>query len=252
MRQIIVLIFLTANLQFAFAQNLTKEQQQIVSNFINCIKNHEKEKVSDMISYPFRREYPIPTIKSKEEFVKRYNEVFDDKLTKLIAGTDAAKDWNEAGWRGISFRSGEVWIDYNGRLMTVNYQSEIETRMRDSLIKAERNQLHESIRNYVKPIHILETSKYRIRIDDMGNWNYRYCSWKIESKMSDKPDLVILKGEFVAKGSGGNHSFVFTNGEYKYECDIIVLGEEDSPPAILTIYKGEKAIISENANIILK
>ena len=39
---------------------------------------------------------------------------------------------------------------------------------------------------------------------------------------------------------------------YVYECSIIVLGSVDSPPAMLTIYKGEKEILSQEAKLVKK
>jgi len=145
--------------------------------------------------------------------------------------------------------NGLLWLDYDGRLIGVNCQSKAERLKRNALIKAEKETLHESIRKFKDPIHILETSKYRIRIDDLGNGNYRYSSWSVKSKMSDKPDLILSDGKFIPEGSGGNHKYEFKNADYIYECSIIVMGEEGSPPALLTIYKGEKEILSQKAYI---
>ena len=252
MRRITITIFLTINLLTVFGQEMTKEQQKIVYDFIECIKNQKKEKLISKISFPFNREYPIPSIKNRQEFLDRYNEVFDDKLTKMIINSMPSKDWSAVGWRGIMLLNGDVWLDYDGRLIAVNYQSQIEAKKKEELINIEKSQLHESIKYFKKPVLILETAKYRIRIDDMGEGSYRYASWKLENKMNDKPDLIIQKGEYRPDGSGGNHSFEFTNGEYKYECAIIVMGEKDSPPAYLTIYQGDKEILSQKANIVTK
>ena len=220
MRQILLLLFLTINLVRAFGQGMTKEQERLVKDFIDCVKNHNVEKLSTKVAYPFNRQYPIPSIKNKEDFLKRYDEVFDDKLTKLIVDSDPLKDWSAVGWRGIMLLNGELWLDYDGTLITVNYQSAVEAKKMNELIQLEKSQLYAALKEFKLPVHILETTKYRIRIDDMGNYTYRYASWKIDSKMSDKPDLIILNGEFVSAGSGGNHSFEFTNGAYKYHVKI--------------------------------
>ncbi|WP_235830892.1 hypothetical protein [Flavobacterium ustbae] len=97
---------------------------------------------------------------------------------------------------------------------------------------------------------ILETSKFRIRIDDLGNDNYRYASWSVKKKMTDTPDLIIEKGKFFADGTGGNHHYEFIKGNFRYECHFIVLGEKNSPPAKLIIYQSEKEILSQNAKIV--
>ena len=235
-----------------FGQELKKEYQGFVTNFIDCIKKDQKEKVADMISYPFEREYPIPSIKNKQEFLNRYNEIFDDSLKQMIIKSNPATDWSDVGWRGIMLYQGDVWLDLDGRLIGVNYQSKSERTLKEKLIKNDKENIHSSLSQFEKPLYVLETSKFRIRIDDLGNNNYKYASWSINKSMADKPDLVLINGEFVAEGSGGNHSYIFKNADYIYECSIIVLGEENSPPAMLTIYKGDKEVLSQRATIIKK
>ena len=252
MKQASLLLILTLNISIAFGQEMTKEQQKIVAEFIDCIKSQKKERLISKISFPFNREYPLPQIKNGKEFLSRYNEVFDDRLIKMIVKSKPSRDWSAVGWRGIMLFNGDVWLDYDGRLVSVNYQSQLEAKKKEELINLEKSRLHQSLKEFEKPVHILETTKYRIRIDEMKEGNYRYASWKLQSKMSDKPEAIILKGEFQPDGNGGNHSFVFRNGEYKYVCSIIVIGETDSPPANLTIYKGNKQLLSQRAMIVTK
>jgi hypothetical protein len=252
MQQICITILLALHILTSWGQDLTKEQQKLVYDFIDYIKNNDREKLADKISFPFNREYPIPSIKNEQEFLVRYNEVFDDTLTKTIVDSKPSSDWSAVGRRGIMLLNGEVWLDYDGRLIAVNYQSHAEAKKRVELIDIDRSQLNESLKQFKEPVLILETIKYRIRIDDMGEGFYRYASWKLESKMNEKPDIIIFKGEYKPDGSGGNHSFIFHNGEYTYDCAIIILGEDGLPPAYLTIYKGDKEILSQKANIVTK
>ena len=146
--------------------------------------------------------------------------------------------------------NGQLWIDYDGKILGVVYQSKVESIEKEKLINAERKSLHPSIKEYKQPIHILETTKFRIRIDDLGNGKYRYTSWSINNKMSEKPDIILDNGEYIPEGSGGNHTYEFKNKEFIYDCAIIVMGEDVSPPARLTIYKGDKEIISQKAQIV--
>jgi hypothetical protein len=227
------------------AQELKKEYQKNIATFIDCIKKDKKTEIATMFSYPFERQYPIPKIKNKQEFIKRYDEVFDAKLKSLIIKSKPSKDWSEVGWRGIMLYNGDLWMDTDGRLITINYQSKAESNMRNKIMESEKKTLHPSIANYKNPNYILETDKFKIRIDEISPNNYRYASWNIKQGMSEKPDLIINNGTWTPDGSGGNSYFTFKNGEYTYECDIIKIGEDDSPPAIFTIYKGEKEILSQ-------
>jgi hypothetical protein len=244
-------LFIILGSQIGYSQ-VKNEHQSVVNNFIDLVKTNNKTAVANLITYPFNREYPIPSVKNKQEFIKRYEEIFDDTLKNMIIRSKSSTNWSEVGWRGIMINRGDLWIDYDGRLIAINYQSEFEKELRNKLIESERNHLHPSVRNYKSPICILETAKFRIRIDDLGNSNYRYSSWLISKPMSDKPDLILANGVWIPEGSGGNHRYEFKNGEYKYECSIIVMGEEGSPPASLTVYKGDQEILTQNAKPIVK
>jgi hypothetical protein len=229
-----------------FSQELKEEYQKKIVYFIDCVKNDKKKEVSNMVSYPLKREYPIPKIKNKQEFIKRYDEIFDIKLKNKITQSKTSKDWSEVGWRGIMLYNGDLWIDTDGRLIAINYQSKTESNLRTKIIEAEKKTLHSSIAQYKNPNYILETDKFRIRIDEINQDNYRYSSWGLKNLMSEKPDLIINNGKWIPDGSGGNHYFKFKTGDYTYECYIIIIGEKGSPPAQLRIYKGEKEILSQD------
>jgi hypothetical protein len=243
--KIIYLAILIFGSHYIFGQELKKESQKKIANFIECIKNDRKNEVAEMFSYPFERQYPIPEIKNKQEFIKRYDEIFDTKLKSLIIKSKPSKDWSEVGWRGIMLYNGDLWMDTDGRLTAVNYQSKAESTMRNKIMESEKKTLHPSIANYKNPYYILETDKFRIRIDEISPDNYRYCSWDVKKGISEKPDLIINNGAWIPDGSGGNSYFKFKNGDYTYECYIIVMGESGSPPALFTIYKGDKEVLSQ-------
>lgn len=248
--KIIILLFLGVFSNLAFGQDLKPEYQKFIKTFINNVKNDKKEAVADMISYPFKREYPIPTIKNKTEFIKRYDEIFDVALKNEIVKSNSVKDWSEMGWRGIMLNQGTVWFDTDGHLISINYQSKFEKDLKSKIIAKEKAKLHSSIAKFKAPECVLETSKFRIRIDDLGNENYRYASWSIKKAMNEVPDLVITKGKLILEGNGGNHRFEFKKGQYTYECSITPLREKGVSPASLTIYQNKKVILSQDAKIV--
>ena len=232
------------------SQDLKPEYQKFISSFISEVKSNNKNAVAARITFPLKREYPIPTVINKTDFIKRYNEIFDKTLISKITKSNPAKDWSEMGWRGIMLNQGDLWMDTNGKIIAINYQSEAEKKQKNTLIAAQKKTVNSSISNFKEPVAILETSKFRIRIDDLGNDNYRYASWSVKKKMTDTPDLIIEKGKFFADGTGGNHYYEFIKGNFRYECHFIVLGEKNSPPAKLIIYQSEKEILSQNAKIV--
>jgi len=247
--KILLTIFVFTS-SFLNAQDLKPEYQKFISKFILEVKNGDKEAIAKRIKFPFRRDYPIPSVKDKADFVKRYNQIFDKVLIEKITKSNPAKDWSEVGWRGIMLNQGDMWMDTDGKIISINYQSDEELKLKKAKIAEQKKSVNAAISNFKEPVAILETSKFRIRIDDLGNNNYRYVSWSIKKKMTDSPDLIIEKGIFVADGTGGNHYYEFKKGNFKYECYFIVLGEKNSPPATLTVYQSGREILSQDAKIV--
>lgn len=234
----------------AFAQELKEEYRDLATTFINAVKNDDTEKLKTLVKYPLNREYPIPDIKDENDFVERYDQIFDDILKNIIINSKLDKDWDAIGWRGIMLYSGVLWIDYDGKLIGLNYQSKTEEDLLKTLLEEDKNSLHNSLVDFKRPEVILETKKFKIRIDQLNNDLYRYASWSINSETIEEPDLVIQDGEMIFDGSGGNHSYKFSNGDYIYECFINVLREKETPPASLAVYKNEEELLFESAQII--
>lgn len=242
---ILLLLLLSVS---AIGQDMSIANQNAVKKFIDYVKAGNKEALAGITAYPLKREYPIPDIYDKKEFVARYKEIFNDSLVKLIIKSRPADDWSEMGWRGIMLLDGVIWLDQDGKLIAVNTQSPFERKKKAALIAEDKKHLYPSVRNFLRPICIIETNKYRIRIDEMSDGKYRYSSWLLKNKMSEKPDLVLENGQIVFDGNEGNCHFEFKKDEYKYVCDIIEIGEDTSPPADLFVYKNEKEILYQRAN----
>lgn len=252
MRKIIYIIAIVFWIQNISGQDLKPEYQKFVKIFIAKVKSNNKEGVASFVSFPLGREYPIPAIKNKVDFIKRYDQIFDATLKKEIINSNPAKDWAEMGWRGIMLGQGNIWMDTTGKVITINYQSQAEKNIKNKLIAGEKGKLHPSIATFKAPVYVLETSKFRVRIDDLGNDNYRYASWSIKKPMSQKPDLIITNGKWISDGSGGNSHYEFKKEAYLYECYIIVIGTDDAPPAYLSISQNGKEILNQNAKIVTK
>ncbi|WP_374174445.1 hypothetical protein [Flavobacterium tructae] len=235
---------------FMVAQDSDIDYQKLVKKFIENVKNDKKEAIADAVVYPLEREYPIPDITNKADFIKRYSEIFDTPLKSEIIKSTPEKGWTDMGLRGIMLIQGKIWLNTEGRLTAVNYHSKAEIELKNKLIASQKKNLDPSIAFFQDPVCILETSKFKIRIDHLGFNNYRYASWSIQKEMTEKPDLVINGGVLVVEGIGGNHQYEFKKDGNVYECAIIVLGEKNSPPARLKIYKGKKVILSQDAQIV--
>jgi hypothetical protein len=253
MRKAVYIILLLLDSFLTTGQSLDSVDsaaEKVVSEFIHFFKYNQKDEIIKRIIFPFERKYPLPDIKDEKEFLARYDEVFDDSLTRMIVNSNFSKQWSTAGgYRGIMFLNGLLWLDYEGGIEAVD-ESNIEKKKREELIKLEKDTLYRTIRNFVEPVMLFETSKYMIRIDYLGDYKYRYVSWPKTKHMSEKPDLIILRGEQIPVGSGRDITYRFKNGDYVYECSTNFTGPDDSPPASIEISKNGKKISSFDAQII--
>ena len=219
---------------------------------ITLFKEKDIDRISNKIRFPLYRQYPIPPVNDKEEFKKRFSEVFDQVLIDKIANSKIIQ-WSEVGWRGIMLDNGDLWMaNSDGIITTVNYQSDFEKNLRTDLIAKDKDNLHASLKTFQSPIYKIKTNKYLIRIDELTDYKYRYVSWKISEKETSKPDIILNDGELEFDGSGGNHVITFVQGKYTYKIYRNIIGEENSPDISLEIEKDGKTILSEDGTLILE
>jgi hypothetical protein len=229
---------------------LEPEEKDSIQKLIELFKKNDIEGISNKITYPLKRDYPIPPIHNKEEFIERFYEVFDQKLIDQIAQSDISQ-WSEVGWRGIMLDNGVVWMSFEpGFISTINYQTKREKNIQEELIKRDKEQLHLTLRKFKCPVYKIQTEKFLIRIDELSENKYRYVSWKAGSNESNQPDLVLKNGLCEMQGSGGNHEFTFVNGIYTYKVRRNILGERVSPDVTVQVEKGDEIIFIAPGSLI--
>lgn len=217
-----------------------------IDKTIALFKTGNIDKISEIISFPLQRQYPIPSIKDKVELKQRFSEVFDKILIDKIANSKI-EQWKEVGWRGIMLDDGIFWIDSDGEKITaVNYQSDFEKKLREDLIAKEKEILHLSLKNFENPVYKIKTKNYLIRIDELANHKYRYASWKISNEESSKPSIILSNGVLEYQGSGGNLDITFTSGDVVYKINRNIIGEENMPDITLEVEKDGQIILTED------
>ncbi len=219
--------------------------ERSVTNFINVVGKKDRKAIADLVAYPLHRKVPLPVINTPSQFLEVFDEVLDKALLKAISTSSVADDWTEVGWRGIMFQNGVLWLDEEGKIIAINYQTEKGERKRDILIEADKKNLHSSLQQFLEPVLEWKTKDFRIRIDRLTDDKYRYAVWPAQKAPSEKPDLVLNNGEVVFEGSGGNHHYDFVSGAYVYRCIVYVIGTNDTPPGELEVYKDKKVILNQ-------
>lgn len=228
----------------------------IVQNFINAVKSDNAKTVAKYVAYPLNRDAPVPNINNEQEFVEKYDMLFDDDLKKAI--TDSKPDdWDKVGWRGIMLYSGLLWLNDEGKLIALNGMTAKEKDYADTLTKKDKEGLYPALKNYKLNAYIFDVSRGRGRIDEVLTKNddedekkYRYAFWEKGKSMSDKPDIIINGGEVEYYGSANNTSYIFKNGNFSYHFDITYVGPIDMIPYELLIYRDENLLASYPANIV--
>ena len=230
-------------------EKLADDKVESINNVIELFKSNNVDKIADIISFPLDRQYPIPSIKNKNEFTKRFSEVFDKILIDKIANSKI-EQWSEVGWRGIMLDDGVVWMaNSDGIITAVNYQSDFEKKLSSDLIAKEKENLHVSLKTFENPTYKIKTKTSLIRIDELKDYKYRYASWKIGADESSKPDIIIDKGELEFEGSGGNHVITFIKENYTYKIYRNIMGEENSPDITVEVEKDGEIIITEDGKL---
>lgn len=251
MKKLIPTLLLLYISNLCVAQELKQEYQVLVKEFIEFVKVDNIDSLKTRILYPINRDYPLSDIKNEKEFNDLYNLIFDEDLKNEIIKSNSATDWSSVGWRGIMLNNGTLWLDYDGKLISINYHSKNEKDERIKLIKKDKELIHEKIKNYQTPILIATTDRFKIRIDELENEKFRYVSWSVNSEMSVKPDLILTSGKLIRQGNGGNHFYEFINGNYRYELHVNVISSPDASPAELIVYKDDVELISQSVKTLI-
>ena len=244
---VIAILITTTTTVLGQSSELKKEQTQSIQKLINTFKTKNKTRIADLIYYPLRREYPLKDVNDKHDFIQRFDDIFDKEFLDRVSNSKI-HDWSEVGWRGIMLDNGTLWLDDDGKIVTVNYQSPREKQLLINAIQVDKNQLPESLQNFEKPHYLIFTKNYKIRIDEKSEGVYRYAAWKIKNQKNE-PDLIIENGVLEFQGSGGNHTITFKNNGYTYIVSINILGAEDTSDATLEVSKQDKTLLTEDGKI---
>lgn len=85
-----------------------------------------------------------------------------------------------------------------------------------------------------------ENEKFIIKINDLGNDNFKYISWNKPKTTSDKPDLVLQNGKAERQGTMGGYHYLFNNGEWDYIVEDNLMGEDETVGVFLNLLKNGK------------
>jgi hypothetical protein len=187
---------------------------------VDLVKQDDAKALSKLVAYPIRRPNPLPDIATSEQFVAYYSTIFDAKFKRLLSQYDDSYIFQRHGNFGLVGGpfSGELWLDYDGEIMTINYESDKETRLRTELTESIKAQSHPSVRDWIENEIVCRSKNLLIRIDSTDK-GLRYASWSKGRTIADKPDLILYNGNRESQGTLGGWTWTFTNGKWTYIID---------------------------------
>ena len=192
------------------------------SRIVNLIKEDKVKKLSGLIAFPIKRDNPVPDIENKQEFIKYYPILFDQDF-KLKLDTFKVSDIFQIG-DNYGILNGALWMNAEGKIITVNYQSKSELSLAAKLTAEERSTLYPSIRQWQQNKYKCLTDKYMFRVDDTEK-GYRLALWYYPSKWMDKPSLIMYNG--MLEFSGKNAEYTFHAGSWTYLVEDIRISSAD-------------------------
>jgi hypothetical protein len=222
---IVLLLFFSS----AGAQNVPSNIVDSYHHIIKLMKEDKPVELSRLISYPLKRENPLPDIATPKQFVAYYPTLIDatfKKQLQLFNDTDIVVHHGQYGLVGGPF-DGDIWMTEEGKIGAVNYSSKKEQMVKNELTRKIQKATYPTVNAWTENIKVLHSDKLLIRIDDTKQ-GLRYVSWSHGHSQSDKPDIVIYKGEEEAQGTQGGWTWTFKNGDWTYVVDDVEMAENDA------------------------
>lgn len=211
---LLTLLSLYSFILYPQAELSLKDRDNINSIEENIINDHKVEIVTS-ITYPLYRPYPLNPIYNAEQFMSYYDTIFDSELVSRFRKSSIQTNWSKVGWRGLMFNNGDIWLSYEGSIISINYSSTYEESLRQEKVDDLRHQLNPEIQGFTNPVAILETQHFFILVDYIDS-KYRYISWNKPKRFIDSPNIIISNGTITHDGQLGVFYMMFKNGSYTY------------------------------------
>ena len=224
---------------------IEERRQQQLDVIIDLLKANDAVELAKLVHYPLERNSPVPFVQNESEFISRYDTLLDSEFRLML--TETHWDSTNTMERNDQFMlgSGEIWLDYDGKIIAINHESPAESQLQKALQRKILLAIHPDVEPWQHNLKVCETDKFLIRLDEMAGGDLRYVSWSKPKTFKDKPDLILFGGESQQQGTMGGFTYTFKNKNWTYEIDEVQMAENDEDMGLfLRIRGGEKAPIS--------
>lgn len=215
-----------------------------IARLAKAIEDGDAATVAAAVSYPLRREPPLPDIRDESGFIERFPVIFDETFRNRMRSGRFSEDWEEVGWRGTMYDNGKLWVAGTladgGKIYWINYQSAEEGRLREALLEKERATLHPSLAGTCDLVLCFATDDGIVcgRVDREGDDEFRVLLYngpartggrRIPRGTGTPRDVFRATAEY--HGSGGDHVYLDRSG--RFALDVNVITSDESPDLVL-------------------
>ena len=143
-----------------------------IRHFVKALADGDVKALGEHVRLPFERRYPIPKIKTMEEFVAAIPSLLGEDAVKRLSKTSAFHDWSQLGG-SYGHDSVGIWVtdDTPTRIESITELTPAEAALWEACAKREIASLHPSLREGVaRPIlsFVTEDGAFHGRIDLLG------------------------------------------------------------------------------------
>jgi hypothetical protein len=245
------IIFLIITIWVGNYNCIAQDSTQIKKNFQKIVKLIRADSISELvnqINFPLSRPNPIPDISTSHDFVLYAPILFDSSFKIKLLSYNDSDVFEHHGYYGLVGGpfSGDIWMDENGMIRSINYHSDAELKLQAKLTHKIQNKIYPSVKMWKENIYVCETIKFLIRVDLLDNDEFRYVAWNKPKTITEKPDLILSQGVQEFQGTMGGVTYTFSNGQYYYQIDQRDMAEsEDQIGLFLRIFKNKKDLEEE-------
>lgn len=188
-----------------------------VIHFAKAMESRDADALAAHVDLPFALKYPIPRVKTMEEFVAAIPLMADEETLEEMLDGDK---WESVGWRGYHHRRSGAWMteDVPSKLTAFNGLSDAGEAYWKECVKRELESLHPSLREGIDTMEFSFKTKdgaWFVRIDSLKEMfegeippssdrqKYRMAVYRRGTPLTAKPDAVVICREFC-EGSACN------------------------------------------------
>ncbi len=211
-----------------------------IRHFVNALADGDAKALAEHVQLPFERRYPIPNIKTMDEFVAAIPSLLGEDAVKQLSESSAFRNWSQMGSHGYMHDTVGIWVtdDTPVCLESITDLTPAETALWEACAKREIASLHPSLREGVaRPIlsFVTEDGDFRGRIDLLGEkldarasvaeaYKYRLSIYNKGSAITAAPDKIVMC-KYGHEGSPGYDSY--TSEDEKYQVTVNYCGPRD-------------------------